>query len=167
MTDNLENNVAVDGPVVNEGERGSSTFSPGRGTPVGPLESGQRWTVARKREAALRLLRGEPVELLSRELRVEFFRLEAWRDKALAGIDASLNRVQGRSGKGGTGHRHEADRGVDHAGGAAGGQDGEARPFVAAEVAAMSAATSPGTGLAYGASGSVRPGVLPVPLSTP
>ena len=40
--------------------------------------------------------------------------------------------------------------GVDHAGGTAGGQDGDLRPFGAAEVAAMSAATSPGTGLAYG-----------------
>ena len=35
-------------------------------------------------------------------------------------------------------------------GGTAGGQDGDLRPFGAAEVAAMSAATSPGTGLAYG-----------------
>ena len=26
MTDNFENKVAVDGPVVNEGELGSSTF---------------------------------------------------------------------------------------------------------------------------------------------
>ena len=33
---------------------------------------------------------------------------------------------------------------------AAGGQDADLRPFGAAEVAAMSAATSPGTGLAYG-----------------
>ena len=65
------------------------------GMPVGPLEAGQRWTVARNREAALRLLRGEPVELLSRELGVEFFRLEAWRDKALAGIDASLKERKG------------------------------------------------------------------------
>ena len=95
MTDNFEKKVAVDGPVVNEGELGSSTFSPGQGTPVGPLEAGQRWTVARKREAALRLLRGEPVELLSRELGVEIFRLEAWRDKALAGIDASLKERKG------------------------------------------------------------------------
>ena len=30
MTDNFENKVAVDGPVVNEGELGSSTFSPGQ-----------------------------------------------------------------------------------------------------------------------------------------
>ena len=28
MTDNFENKVAVDGPVVNEGELGSSTFFP-------------------------------------------------------------------------------------------------------------------------------------------
>ena len=32
MTDNFENKVAVDGPVVNEGEQsGSSTFSSGPG----------------------------------------------------------------------------------------------------------------------------------------
>lgn len=43
----------------------------------------------------MRLLRGEPVELLSRELGVEFFRLEAWRDKALAGIDVSLKERKG------------------------------------------------------------------------
>ena len=37
MTDNFENKVAVDGPVVNEGELGSSTFSPGQvsGRPAG------------------------------------------------------------------------------------------------------------------------------------
>ena len=37
MTDNFENKVAVDGPVVNEGELGSSTFSPGQVSPAGPL----------------------------------------------------------------------------------------------------------------------------------
>ena len=41
------------------------------GTPNGPLASGQRWTAARKREVALRLLRGESLETLSRELGVE------------------------------------------------------------------------------------------------
>ena len=30
MTDNFEKKVAVDGPVVNAGELGSSTFSPGQ-----------------------------------------------------------------------------------------------------------------------------------------
>ena len=92
MTDNFENKVAVDGPVVNEGELGSSTFSPGQVSPVG---LGQRWTVTRKREVALRLLRGEPMELLSRQLGVEIFRLEQWREKAIAGIDASLKERKG------------------------------------------------------------------------
>ena len=41
--------------------------------------------MTRKREVALRLLRGEPVELLSRQLGVEIFRLEQWREKAIAG----------------------------------------------------------------------------------
>ena len=38
----------------------------------------------------------------------------------------------------------------------AGGQDGDLRPFGAAEVAAMSAATSPGTGLAYAPAAGLR-----------
>lgn len=90
MTDTIEKNVAVDGAVGNEGERRSSAFSTAPGTPVGPLGPGQRWSAGRKREVVLRLLRAEPVELLSRELGVEMFRLEGWRTKALAGIDAAL-----------------------------------------------------------------------------
>ena len=88
MTDNFEKKVAVDGPVVNAGELGSSTFSPGQALPAGPLGLGQRWTVARKREVVLRLLRDEPVQLLSRQLGVEIFRLEQWREKAIGGIGA-------------------------------------------------------------------------------
>lgn len=62
---------------------------------VGPLAPGQRWTVARKREAALRVLRGEPLDLLSRELGVEVYRLENWRDAALSGIDEALKSRNG------------------------------------------------------------------------
>ena len=60
-----------------------------------PLGLGQRWTVARKREVVLRLLRDEPVQLLSRQLGVEIFRLEQWREKAIGGIDASLKQRKG------------------------------------------------------------------------
>ena len=94
-SDNFEKKVAVDGPVVNAGELGSSTFSPGQALPAGPLGLGQRWTVARKREVVLRLLRDEPVQLLSRQLGVEIFRLEQWREKAIGGIDASLKQRKG------------------------------------------------------------------------
>ena len=90
MTDDFEKKVAVDGAVVNEGERSSSAFSMAHGTPVGPLGPGQRWSAGRKREVVLRLLRAEPVELLSRELGVDIFRLDEWRNKAFAGIEAAL-----------------------------------------------------------------------------
>jgi transposase-like protein len=50
----------------------------------------QRWSAARKREIVLRLLRGEPLDALARESGVEPYRLERWRERALAGIDASL-----------------------------------------------------------------------------
>ena len=70
MTDNIEKKVAVDGPVANEGEHGSSPFFPSQVSPADPLGFGQRWTVARKREVVLRLLRGEPMELMSRQFGV-------------------------------------------------------------------------------------------------
>ena len=71
--------------------------------------------------------------------------LEQWREKAIGGIDASLKQRKGDPVQAEL-DSDEADRRVDHAGGT--GQDGDLRPFGAAEVAAMSAATSPGTGLA-------------------
>ncbi|WP_208461044.1 hypothetical protein [Paraburkholderia mimosarum] len=38
----------------------------------------------------LRLLRGEPVDAVSREVGVPIARLESWREMALAGMDAGL-----------------------------------------------------------------------------
>ncbi len=48
-----------------------------------PAES--RWSARRKADAVVRLLRGESLDELSRELRVEAHRLQAWRDEFLAG----------------------------------------------------------------------------------
>ena len=88
---------AVDGPVVSEGGRSPSTLTTGRAAPSGagapkpgPLAPGQRWSVARKREVVLRLLRGESAELLSRELGLPMFKLEQWRQKAEAALDGAL-----------------------------------------------------------------------------
>ena len=69
-----------------------------KNTPKLPTASGekaepkviQRWSVARKREIVLRLLRGESLDVVSREIGVEVYRLERWRDKALASMDAGL-----------------------------------------------------------------------------
>ena len=87
----------VAGKVVSEGGRSLSTLSTGlaapsgAGTPKpGPLAPGQRWSVARKREVVLRLLRGEPAELLSRELGLPMFKLEQWRQKAETALDGAL-----------------------------------------------------------------------------
>jgi transposase-like protein len=44
-----------------------------------------RWSAGKKTDAVLRLLRGEPLEGLSRELKVEAHRLAAWRDDFLEG----------------------------------------------------------------------------------
>ena len=43
-----------------------------------------RWSAGKKTDAVLRLLWGESLEELSRELRVEAHRLAAWRDDFLA-----------------------------------------------------------------------------------
>jgi transposase-like protein len=75
-----------------EGARRLSGASPGAAD--GPLGPGQRWSRSRKRAVALRLLRGESVDAVSRELGVPMFRLEAWREAALAGIDAALTSRQ-------------------------------------------------------------------------
>src|SRR5919206_4218711 len=92
---NDRDDVVVE-PVGSEGGRSPSTLSTGQGAPpamagttLGPLAPGQRWSVARKREVALRLMRGEAAELLSRELGLPVFRLEQWRRKAEAGPEGA------------------------------------------------------------------------------
>ena len=52
---------------------------------AGDFRSRPRWSAGKKMEAVLRLLRGEPLEVLSRELGVEVHRLAAWRDDFLEG----------------------------------------------------------------------------------
>ena len=49
-----------------------------------------RWTAKRKREAVLRLLKGGSLDAVSRDLGVEMFKLERWRDRALAGMESGL-----------------------------------------------------------------------------
>jgi len=78
-----------------EGARRATGAGPEPAAVAGPLEPNQRWTVTRKREVVLRLLRGEPMDALGRELGVEIYRLEEWKDKALSGMDASLRERDG------------------------------------------------------------------------
>ena len=81
-------------PGGTEGGRRPTGVPPGE-VMVKPLAQGQRWTAPRKREVALRIFRGEPLDLLSRELGVELYRLEKWRDAALAGMEEALKARNG------------------------------------------------------------------------
>lgn len=90
----IRNDVA-DGSVGNEGGRSPSALSTGHDSASGrassgPLTPGQRWSVSRKREVVLRLLRGEAAEDLSRELGLPLYKLERWREKAEAALDGAL-----------------------------------------------------------------------------
>jgi hypothetical protein len=67
-----------------EGARSATGGAPSAAAEV------KRWSAGRKRQAVLRLLRGEAVDAVSRELAVPICRLEEWRDRALAGMDVGL-----------------------------------------------------------------------------
>ena len=89
--------AVVDEPVVRVGGRSPSTLSTGcapvaaaEAPGTGALAPGQRWSVARKRAVVLRLLGGESMELLSRELGVPVYKLERWCTKAEAGLEGAL-----------------------------------------------------------------------------
>ncbi|MBK4723062.1 transposase [Azospirillum sp. YIM DDC1] len=63
----------------------------GAGAPSGANASTpQRFSAARKVAAVTRLLRGEPLEVVARELNVTVARLPEWRERALAAAAAAM-----------------------------------------------------------------------------
>ena len=56
----------------------------------GPAPTRRRMSAGRKREAVLRLLRGEDLELVSRDLGVTAAELSGWREAFLAAGEASM-----------------------------------------------------------------------------
>ena len=50
----------------------------------------KQWPISLKKELVMRLLRGEPVRGVSREMAVPEYKLERWRNCALVGIDSAL-----------------------------------------------------------------------------
>ena len=78
--------VAVEGARSATGSAASAAAAAGE--PVGTEV--KRWSANRKKEVVLRLLRGEPIDALSRELGIETYRLETWRERGLAALDAGL-----------------------------------------------------------------------------
>ena len=72
---------------TSEGAAGAETS--GIGAAAAP-ERERRMTAGRKRDAVLRLLRGEPLEIVARELGVTAADLSAWREAFLEAGTASL-----------------------------------------------------------------------------
>ena len=62
----------------------------GAGAPTGGAGPVRRISARRKLAAATRLLRGEPLETVARELNVTVARLSGWRDRALVGAEAAM-----------------------------------------------------------------------------
>ena len=71
------------GSAAAEGARRATGGAAGRGR-------GGRFSVGRKRDAVMRLLRGEDLETVSRELGVTAARVSQWRDQFLAAGEAGL-----------------------------------------------------------------------------
>ena len=86
----------------------------------GPIGPKGRWSKKRKAEVVIRILRGEPLDGLSRELGVEIYRLEEWRDKGLAAIGGGGGRREGGPPPGEAGFVVEKNGGVLLGEGAAG-----------------------------------------------
>ena len=79
--------VGVELPGGAEGARRATGAAPGG---KGDAEPMLRMSVPRKRDAVLRLMRGETLERLSRELNVPAGRLSQWRDAFIAAGEAAL-----------------------------------------------------------------------------
>ena len=83
--------VQPTGSARTEGaRRATGVRGDGLAAGAGPLARGQRWSARRKRDVVLRLLRGESLEALSREVGAGIYRLEAWRERAMAGLELGL-----------------------------------------------------------------------------
>ena len=76
---------------MTDGKRGGAVGAEtsGIGAAAAPGRE-RRMTAGRKRDAVLRLLRGEPLEIVARELAVTAADLSAWREAFLEAGEASL-----------------------------------------------------------------------------
>ena len=81
-------NAEAVAPQALEGARSAT------GSACGAADEVKRWSTGRKRSVVIRLLRGEPVDAVSREVGVPIVRLEEWREAALAGMDSGLKERQ-------------------------------------------------------------------------
>jgi transposase len=78
----------------------------------GDFRSRPRWSANRKMDVVMRLLRGESLDSLSRELGVEAHRLAAWRDDFIVGGKEALKARPGTGSAEESRRLREAERKV-------------------------------------------------------
>ncbi|HUL10454.1 MAG TPA: transposase, partial [Candidatus Acidoferrum sp.] len=88
MRQGLLRHLAAVKRTAREGEPNGRNDGEGHDGAGGPPP--QRFSAKRKLRAVSRLLRGEPLELVARELNVAAARLSEWRDRALLAAEAAL-----------------------------------------------------------------------------
>src|SRR5919205_1134773 len=66
------------------------------GAPSGGAGPERRFSAQRKLAVVTRLLRGEPLETVARELNITVARLSQWRDRALVGAEAAMKERDSR-----------------------------------------------------------------------
>ena len=143
---------AAEGLVDSDGGHSPSAPSTGQADPasgvarIGPLAPGQRWSVGRKREVVLRLMRGESTEFLSRELGLPIFKLKAMAREGRGRAEGARR----RPGQHRVSRRHAAHRRAQHRCRVAAREGRASRPFGLQEVAVMAAVISPASGRRYG-----------------
>ncbi len=147
--------VQAEGSARTEGaRRATGVRADGAAAGAGSLAPGQRWSASRKRDVVLRLLRGESLEALSREAGVEIYRLDAGRERAMAGLELGLKDRHGEPVAemldAAKRHIGELSMEIELLPPRAGPGRGAAPPFGDAEVATMSATTSAATGRCFG-----------------
>ena len=133
--------------------RASGVGADGAAVGLGALAPGQRWSASRKRDVVLRLLRGESLDAVSREVGLEVYRLEAWKARALAGIELGLKAQAGEplAAELDAAKRHIGELSMEIELLRERARASERRlPISDAEVATMSATTSATTGRRYG-----------------
>ena len=88
--------VQVKASAGTEGaRRATGVPADGAAGEAGPLAPGQRWSVGRNGTWCCGCCERESLAALSREVGVEIYRLEDWRDRAVAGLERGLQARQG------------------------------------------------------------------------
>ena len=72
----------VESRRVQGARRATGISADGAAVGSGALAPGQRWSASRKRDVVLRLLPGELLDAVSREVGLEVYRPEAWNEVA-------------------------------------------------------------------------------------